>query len=83
LFFMEVQMLFPRRAIVAITAAAVVLVLLIAPNLLLRQHAGEYRTALVPAYCVDVIGPDGSGWGGATVCTPDGQQVAPTTQSAA
>jgi hypothetical protein len=69
---MEVQMLFPRLAI-AITAVAVVLVLLIAPNLLLRQHSGGSRVAALPGYCVDVIPPDGSGWGGATVCTPWGE----------
>ena len=74
-------MLFPRLAI-AITAVAVVLVLLIAPNLLLRQRSSHSQVASLPGYCVDVIPPDGSGWGGATACTPWGQQAAPTTSGA-
>ena len=71
-------MLFPRLAI-AVTAVAVVLVLLIAPNLLLRDHSGA-PARVATGYCVDVTGPEGSGWGGATVCTPD---TAAATQPAA
>ena len=74
-------MLFPRLAI-AITALLAVLLLLIAPNLLLSHHSVR-SVASLPGECAGVTGPDGSGWGGATVCTPWGADPATTTQSGA